>query len=588
MSALEEKVAYLEARLRVFESREKAQSASPSSQLEDVVFGATASTIVPRFDALQVDDGHLTVHGPNSFFNILKSHQHDVDQPNDTQVSPGDAQRGKDRLINSAWKERAFEQLANIPEPMRTLLQNHWTWISPLFNFVYRPAFTRDMKTCGPYWSPALQNTILAHSVRWAKMDPAFVEQLKPYDGGSQFYRQAVATIFDDVRQGPGKIPDVQALLLLSAQAIGSGCKTQAWLYTGMAFRLIEDMGLNIDARSYAKTAGLTDEDLEIRNRLFWSCYAWEKLLCLYLGRKPFILNTYASPPQLLLDDSAEIEIWSPSGTGVADPQLYPPTQSHATSCFIRMCALSEILHRVLTHLYDPLKHISDEDILDYVTNEQTNMQQWWDDLPGFLQISYYEPPLYCPPAHIATLNCVFHMVQIQLHRPVLCARGVSNVLKDSLEHHVSVCTSSANAIITLFDLHTRTFGIGHITTSVIYCIYAAASIFLLEVQASNQSSQSSLLRLQYCIAALESVETSAPIIRNAIGLIRREVDRLNVEFESVPQLTSANMELPRNTAEEFIDFEWSSFGPDISMLPPQWDSLGDLEEHDPIFDNSI
>lgn len=28
-------------------------------------------------------------------------------------------------------------------EPFQYLLDSHWCWIHPLFNFVYRPAFTR-------------------------------------------------------------------------------------------------------------------------------------------------------------------------------------------------------------------------------------------------------------------------------------------------------------------------------------------------------------------------------------------------------------------------------------------------------------
>lgn len=30
-------------------------------------------------------------------------------------------------------------------EPFQYLLNVHWCWIQPLFNFVYRPAFTRKV-----------------------------------------------------------------------------------------------------------------------------------------------------------------------------------------------------------------------------------------------------------------------------------------------------------------------------------------------------------------------------------------------------------------------------------------------------------
>ena len=566
-----------------------AQSTSESVQTDlDSRQGENSEGVsATRFKALQVDGGQLTFHGATSFFHLPGSHHDNPAEMPPALSSSQAGANGKDKLTNSAWKERAFEQLANIPEPMKSLLRDHWTWISPLFNFVYRPAFTRDIKSSGTYYSEGLFNTILAHSVRWAKKDQRMSELLKPYDGGAHFYRQAVAAIFDDVKQGPGKIPQVQSLLLLSAQSIGKGHRTQAWLYTGMAIRIIEDMGLNIDSRSYATTANLSDEDIEIRSRLFWSCYAWEKMLCLYLGRQPVFLATHASPPQLLLDDSAEIEVWSPSGIGIADEQDYPPTQSHATSCFINMASLSEVLHRILTHLYDPLREMSEEATIAYVVDENKNLQSWWDKFPAFLKISPSDLPLYCPPSHVATLNAMFHMVKILLNRPILCAQGASEVFQNNLEHHVTECSSSANAIISIFDLYTRTFGNGHIMTALIYCVYTAASIFLLQIQATKQDSTIPIWRLKYCINALESVKGSAPIISTAVKLIQREVSRLGISDDELNGDHTNPFELFGMPSEEPNAYEWAAVGSDVSLLPQQWGDtpmMGDVD--DTFYDN--
>ena len=413
-------------------------------------------------------------------------------------------------------------------------------------------------------------------------------KHLEPYDGGAHFYRQAIAAIFDDIKQGPGKIPDIQALLLLSAQAIGKGHRTQAWLYTGMAIRLIEDMGLNIDSRNYAATAGLTDEDIEIRNRLFWSCYAWEKLLCLYLGRQPLITTTYASPPRLLLDDSAEIEVWSPFGIGVTDVHVYPPEQSHATSCFINMCSLSEVLHRILTRLYDPFKSVSELVMGPFVSEEEANLQHWWDGLPPFLKISGLDLPQYCPPSHIATLNTMYHMVKIQLHRPILCAQDASEPLKQDFEHHVLACSLSATSIINIFDLYTRTFGTSHIITALLYCLYTSASIFLLQIQAANQASPTAIERVKYCINAMESVKSSAPIISTAIKLIQREIERLGLDFSIPAKAPSDVLELPRMTSEEPTAYEWTTVGPESSILPHQWGDVAMGDQTDAIFDDDF
>ena len=123
---------------------------------------------------------------------------------------------------------------------------------------------------------------------------------LAPYDGGAVFSRDAVRYLFEDVQQGSSKIPTVQALLLLSAQECGRGNRTQAWLYSGMAFRLIDDMGICVDGKRYADASHFSAEEIEIRNRLFWSCYFWDKLISLYFGRSPVIQNSEISPPRVL------------------------------------------------------------------------------------------------------------------------------------------------------------------------------------------------------------------------------------------------------------------------------------------------
>jgi Fungal specific transcription factor domain len=158
------------------------------------------------------------------------------------------------------------------------------------------------MKTEGPYYSPVLMNAMMSHSIRWCKANPTISPLLEPFDGGRQFFDSAVTAIFDDLRQGHSKITTIQTLLLLSAQECGRGNRTQAWLYCGMAIRLVEDMGLGIDGRRYAGSAQLTDEDIEIRNRLYWSTFLWEKILCLYFGRAPVLHNSSVSPPKVICE----------------------------------------------------------------------------------------------------------------------------------------------------------------------------------------------------------------------------------------------------------------------------------------------
>lgn len=167
------------------------------------------------------------------------------------------------------------------------------------------------MKHGGPYFSQALLNTILSHSVRWCRNEPGMDHLLAPYENGAAFSKDAVRCLFEDLQHGSSKVPTVQALLLLSARECGRGNRTQAWLYSGMAFRLIDDMGICVDGKRHSDAAKFTAEDIEIRNRLFWSCYFWDKLISLYFGRTPLIQHSEISPPRVL---STPIQHYMDSG----------------------------------------------------------------------------------------------------------------------------------------------------------------------------------------------------------------------------------------------------------------------------------
>lgn len=72
-------------------------------------------------------------------------------------------------------------------------------------------------------------------------------------------------------------VPTAQALLQMSARELAFGRFSQAWLYSGIAFRMVSDMGLQHSHSSIVSLGSLNSEDLEIRRRLFWSCYFWDK-----------------------------------------------------------------------------------------------------------------------------------------------------------------------------------------------------------------------------------------------------------------------------------------------------------------------
>ncbi|ODA79411.1 hypothetical protein RJ55_05004 [Drechmeria coniospora] len=520
--SLEKRISELESELAKFTSASTSSHSSPP--LNTVPDGppharpADERLLVPSFRGFKIDDrGTITYHGTTSFFS-LPSEQASATAPDCLAPVDSDFDR-RERLVNNAWQQRALENLSNIPEPFQYLLNVHWTYINPMFSFVYRPAFTRDMQSLGPYYSHTLLNAIISHSIRWGQGDQSIKRLLdESYDAGAIFGKHARNMVFDELSRGVYGIPTIQTLLLLSAQESSLGNSTQAWTYSGIAFRLIDHLGICVDAQRYSTSLTLADEDLEIRRRLFWSCYFWDKLISLYLGRPPSVRQSTVSPPQIMFDDSAEEEIWIPFG-----PQQsglgwkYPPTKAHSATCFMSACRLSVIFNEILVHMYDPLSQNTD------------------GELPPHLKINPRSLPPLAPPSHIVTLNCLYHTFKILLYRPIL-TRRVKRELGGSYsaEECLVECVRSATAIITIFDLFCRTFTINYCILSLAYGVYISASIFLLQVQASSESSNARM-KLGYCIQVLHQVKVMSPVINNALVLINKELVSVGICLDMGP-----------------------------------------------------
>jgi hypothetical protein len=130
------------------------------------------------------------------------------------------------------------------------------------------------MATGGPNYSEFLLTVICAHAGKYE--DASVAEMLAT---------RAKALLGQAIQQR-SSIPTIQALLQLSAMELAEGSMPQAWVYSGIAFRMASDLGLQHISK---KITGLSPVDLEVRRRLYWSCYFWDKITSLYTGRMPSV-----------------------------------------------------------------------------------------------------------------------------------------------------------------------------------------------------------------------------------------------------------------------------------------------------------
>lgn len=284
------------------------------------------------------------------------------------------------------------------------------------------------MTSGGQYFSDFLLTTMCAHSARYEQQAAI----------GEILVSRSRLLLGAEIHK-PSSIPTVQALLQLSARDLAYGLISQAWLYSGMAFRMVSDLGLHHSNGKVSALGDLNSEDLEIRRRLFWSCYFWDKyvmpclqtladiaeqLACISgacqscwscrwimsrscVSSNDDVRTTHCS--RLSVDDSVENETWTPfAGGNINLSNLavgsYPPYKSHAISCFTNSCKLAVILNDIIQGLYSRKPNMDLNGTLVTISN---SLDQWRRASPAHLVLNPDNVPAHSPPPHILTQKYV-------------------------------------------------------------------------------------------------------------------------------------------------------------------------------------
>ncbi|KAE8145212.1 fungal-specific transcription factor domain-containing protein [Aspergillus avenaceus] len=100
--------------------------------------------------------------------------------------------------------------------------------------------------------------------------------------GGKEFVRLSCGSI--DVWQDNFTLDQARAALLVSLFLYEVNAKSASWVWIGSAVRVAQEIGLHLESGPWSPLEG------EIRKRLWWGVYAWDRLLALEMG-KPVLIN---------------------------------------------------------------------------------------------------------------------------------------------------------------------------------------------------------------------------------------------------------------------------------------------------------
>jgi len=385
-----------------------------------------------------------------------------------------------------------------------------------------------------------------------------------------------------------------------------------------MAFRIAIDLGIHLPSdRLSGYVRNFTAEDIEIRKRLFWSCYTWDKAISLYLGRMPAFTPAMESNPPVFskslrflrncllihmdkllttaVDDFTENEAWEPFYGSVENDDIlhpaYPPQKGHMVSCFTGLCKLSMILSSIMLEIYgsSPAPMHGDRTqspkTLAFV-RISSSIHDWWVALPDVIRLDTKSLPALSPPLHIVSLNLLYHTTLILLHRPFI--NGTTDFTNDAVLRSYQICTSAAASIHDLLQLLTSTFGYEHTTYLNCYNTYIAATIAVLHFQMQEETITlpksdvpADKLDLKFFLAVLQKSATAMPGLNHSTDIIKRHIqtilDRRSKNYMeslfSTPHRTGTSKEAAFDPSSSASLSQPHAFGLDTSpsaAIPPQ------------------
>ncbi|CAN9461981.1 unnamed protein product [Alternaria alternata] len=413
------------------------------------------------------------------------------------------------------------------PELGMHLLSLHWNRQHHSFLTTYRPAFMRDMACGGPYFSKLLLNAI--------------------YFGASKFSpRREVRRVADDVRTAgwqfrqrvrellggaldKSEITTIQALLVMTNSLFALGDeRSAAWLYAGLAFRMIVDLGIHVDTPAFAGSRRLSDEDSEIRRRVFWAAFVVDKIQSLYQGRPVSMKESDTLVPMKFQDTYEELEHWTPFSYSTQADSAYLGSPAYSISTFRQLCQLSVILSDILSTVYTERSFdVGSTELSSKLEVTQQKLVTWRRLLPEHLVVDVENVAL-TPPPHVLSLHALYGVLTILLHRPFVADGHLYNTSRAIAVNSFMACATAADDIVQLLRAYDKAFGVQRAPYLISYATYVAATIHA-RIAARRGPGSQAHSSLETCLAVFRKNQETNWAVRRASAIIQNLMTRLGV-----------------------------------------------------------
>ncbi|TRM68359.1 fungal-specific transcription factor domain-containing protein [Schizophyllum amplum] len=318
-------------------------------------------------------------------------------------------------------------------------------------------------------------------------------------DGGMGMVYYERALILHYISHAKITVEHVQCFTLLSSFLCAVNCLPQAWILTGQAVRMAQDLGLH---RSPRRQRNLSEVQKETHRKIFWGVYVMDRMLALSLGRPLGINDSDCDVEQLVpIDDEYLPDYLLHNITTSSRPFLM--------TGFILLTKLYHLAGRMLREVYS-LDYIKDN--MD--TERQAQLQRTVETLDAALQRWLEEiPEIFKNRSERDEHVCVgtvllshYYSVQMTLHRNHLPVKRVQPANPKLSAKSTVQAVSAARSCIRLAPSmkavvppsHDLAFFLQHLFSSaVILLLYAMHTPNNTAASAAMEEAKSPLMALQ-------------------------------------------------------------------------------------------
>ncbi|KAG8888107.1 hypothetical protein FRB98_008373 [Tulasnella sp. 332] len=325
------------------------------------------------------------------------------------------------------WKPNPWEWMITTPPAVeslrfppldlaRTLINHCFEDVMPLFPLLHRPTFERQYAE-GRHWHDLgfarLLLMVCAIGSRYCDDERLYVKSsegvIEWSSAGWMYFVQAYQmTII-----ASAKLVDLQIMALSAAYLEGTGAWLSVWLVNGIGLRYSADAGCHRQ-RLYAPTHAFANQMLK---RAFWCLMKKDRELSAVFGRPVCIYDED-------IDAELPLEVDDDGWDETTQAWVQPPGKPSQLTFFTQHAKLMAILAQCTRTLYAineskvKLGFIGQEWERDKVAELDSALNAWSDALPEHLRWDQYMGATWYRQA--ATLQIIFHYVQITVHRPFI------------------------------------------------------------------------------------------------------------------------------------------------------------------------